>query len=774
MNKQLQPIGSAALPMNYYPMPIGTEQTEFSRLNARDILNIFLRHSRLILAVILIGTALVTLRGLLAKPEYVAGTTIKVDVLPSPGATGIQPAEREMRLDTQAKQMSSDGFAESIVRRLDLYKNPVFMEQSIPDGPLAPAEQQRLINKAVNKLTASTEVKRKESSQLIDVTVVSRAPQLSANIVNEFGPASQDWDNAARQERRQQAIASLLPQLTKADQELQVAEKAIADARVKYGMLPGAGSDMDLQQINNIANEYVSARGQSAGAAGRAAGVARSGIGGVSLEAQTSPLLNAQQRQFDDLSRRKAELSVTYGANYPELKAVDAQLRQLQSDMAAESQRSRNAAYAAASANAARDAQIARSEASGAASRAGTIGSFLREYTGRAYVNNRNKVELGKLDRQLSVKKGAYEALTVRFQQIVNSQGAGGIIATPISRAVPPQLPVNVSLRKAIVAALIGFLVLGCLLAFAKEMIDNRLRSSGQVRRRFGLPTFAMLPRVDQELIAAPSDNPVVRKPRSIFAETARALYTDVIHLHDGTGSQVVAVTSALPGEGKSTVALSLAAAATMSGRKAILVDLDLRRHGLLQDMQRESGGPDLLEYLSKRASVSGLLPVTAADAAGRLTEERPRAFPTVLSVHHPVADPGALIASPQLGELVNELRKEFDFVVLNAPPLLAVRDAKVLSHIANDTLMVVRWGQTTVEEAEAAIETLDRAPAGMVFNDVDYAEHARRRYSDPIQFVARARDYYEDAAALVEPGPVGRFFQRLRGMLKPKSAYLG
>lgn len=771
MNKHLQPIGSAPLPVGYMPMAVGTEQAEFSRLNARDILNIFLRHSRLILAVVLIVTSVVMIRGLLAKPEYVAKAVTKIDLLPAAGATSVSPPEREMRLDTQTKQMASQAFAELVVRNLQLHRDPQFTSQARPGAALTPEEERQLVMRAADKLRGTTEVKRQAQTQLVEVTASSSSPQLSARIADQFGVALQQWDNTARANRRQQAMESLGPQLAKAEQELESAEQAMADARARYRMLPGAGTETDLQQINNIANEYVSAQGQRAGAASRAAGVARSGIGGVSLDAQTSPLLSSQQRQFDDLSRRRAELSVTYGANYPELKAVNAEIAQLQSDMAAEEQRARSAAYAAASANAAREAQLARSESSGAAARAGTIGSYLRDYTSRAYSNNQNKVALSKVERDLSVKRDAFDALTARFQQLVNTQGAGGIIATPLSSAAVPHRAVNLSQRRSLTAALIGSLVLGCLLAFAKEMIDNKLRSSAQVRRRFGLPTFAMLPRVDRQMIAAPTNNPVVRKPRSIFAETARALYTDVIHLHDGSGSQVVAVTSALPGEGKSTVALSLAAAATMTGRRGILVDLDLRRHGLLQDMQRESGGPDLLEYLSKREPVAGLLP-TVGDSSARLEDEGPRAFPTVLSVHHPVADPGSLIASPRLAELVGELRKQFDFVVLNAPPLLAVRDAKVLSHIADDTLVVVRWGQTTVEEAEAAIDTLDRPPAGVVFNDVDYAEHARRRYSDPIQFVARARDYYEDAASLAKPGPVGRLIERLRGWRRPRSAW--
>jgi Mrp family chromosome partitioning ATPase len=182
-------------------------------------------------------------------------------------------------------------------------------------------------------------------------------------------------------------------------------------------------------------------------------------------------------------------------------------------------------------------------------------------------------------------------------------------------------------------------------------------------------------------------------------------------------------------------------------GRRSILVDLDLRRYGMLQQLHRQSQGADLLDFLSNRRPVSDLATLRER---GNFYQEGPAArLPAILSVCGPVADPGALVASSELNRLVNELREHFDFIVLNAPPLLAVRDAKVLSRMADDTVIVVKWGKTTIEEVEAAIDTLDRPPAGVVFNDVNYADHARRRYSDPIQFIARATDYYEDAVSV-------------------------
>lgn len=189
-------------------------------------------------------------------------------------------------------------------------------------------------------------------------------------------------------------------------------------------------------------------------------------------------------------------------------------------------------------------------------------------------------------------------------------------------------------------------------------------------------------------------------------------------------------------------------------GRRAILIDLDLRRHGMLQVMQRESSAPDLTDYLSNRELLERLVPAinTGSKRRDRSPARKQGAFPAVLSVHNPVPDPAALIASAELGNLIEALKKQFDFVVLNAPPLLAVRDAKVLSDLADDTLLVVRWGKTTFEEFGAALEALDVTPSGVVFNDVDYAEHARRRHRDAIQYAARAVDYYEDAGLMVKP----------------------
>jgi polysaccharide biosynthesis transport protein len=769
MNTQLYPVQQPPLPTS--PAGIIVEQSEFSRLNARDILNIFVRHLRLIAMVVVAITSLVLLFEFIEGPKYTARADAKIDVLPALGASTVTPQEREMRLETQTRLMSSQALSETVTHDLKLDRSPTFMG-STANVPMTPVNAQRRFALAAAKLHEATEVMRKPQTQLIEVGVTTSSGDLSAKIADYYVGALQRWDDSTRQARRRQSLAVLLPQLRKAQGELAAAEQSLAAARQKYGMLPGAGTEMDLAQINGITNELVTARGLSSGSSARASGVANSGIGGVPLAAQTTSGIASKQHEYDALLQRKAELSVTYGDNYPELRAVNSQIAELSNQLTEETRQARSAAIGAVAANATRDADLARSDASGAAARASTLRGFLNTFVSKAYANTRNNSEVGRLDRDAAAKRSAVQSLEERLELNLNSIGADGIIATLLPPASVPVRPISLSWRSTLTAALIGSFVLGCLIAFAKEMVDNKVRSSAQVRRRFGLRTFGMLPRVDRALLDKPENNPVMQQPRSIFAETARALYNDVICLGDGR-SRVVTVTSALPGEGKSTAALTLAAAPVIIGRTSVLVDLDLRRDGVLQDLHRQTGGPDLIDYLSKRSPVGDLR--GQFESQRRFYEENRRPnMPAILSVQQPVIDPGALIASAELTELIDELRREFDFVVLNAPPLLAVRDAKVLSRLADQTLMVVRWGKTTIEQLEAAIETLDRPPAGVVFNDVDYREHARRRYSDPIQFVARATGYYDDCASFVQPNPVRRAlsnqFTRVRSWFAPAS----
>ena len=108
------------------------------------------------------------------------------------------------------------------------------------------------------------------------------------------------------------------------------------------------------------------------------------------------------------------------------------------------------------------------------------------------------------------------------------------------------------------------------------------------------------------------------------------------------------------------------------------------------------------------------------------------------------MAEPAAVLSSSRFHELVQDLKSRFDLVVVNAPAVLAVRDARSMCDYTDDTVLVARWGHTTIEQFRANLEMLGSGNvAGCIYDQVDYAEHARRRYGDSVQFYYEASDYF-------------------------------
>lgn len=726
------------------------EQMEFNQLSVSHLANIFMRHRLLILAIVFAITGATALSQMLVDPQYVARSTTKIEFFPSEDARGVVPvAEKEMRMETQTKLMGSRSLAEMVVRELQLHNNPQFTGRpAINTSTLSPKRVQERISVTTRKLQSVTEVKRQPRTQLIEVAVATSDAELSARIADEFSQALQHWDDRARANDREKQINFLDRKVGNLATRLAQSEQAIADFRKTNQMPVGAGTTADLSQIGNLTAEAANASANRAATRARASGIASAGLGAAAYD-DNSPTAAQIQRQIAELGQRKAELSVTFGPGYPEMQAVDAQLRAAQAALASETKRAHEAAVTAASAAAAREAKLASSEAAGAAARSAVLTGAVSQLTAQAYRNVQGNVTLDRLERSAALMRDLYADARRSLAEATASRGNSSMSATVLAPAAIPTAPINVTPKKDISAALFGSALLGFLVAFAWEMLDTRLRSANDIRRRFALPTFAMLPAVDPKLLANPANNPVLRQPRSLFAEVARSLYLEVAGKPKPDGARIITITSPLPGDGKSTVALSLAAAAMKHGARAILIDLDLRRDSVLQDIQRASGDPDLIDYVSNRHAIQNLLPHIVDPVRQASIDLQPDAddtrLPAILSTYDRIADPGALISSPALREMLQRLRGQFDLIVVNAPPILAVRDARTLSGIADDTLMVVNWGSTKTEELATAIDAMGDAPLGVVFNNVDYADHARRRHSDSLQYFAKASCYYDE-----------------------------
>lgn len=711
---------------------------ELQQMSPRQIWFLLRRHMKLVAGIVISCVIVVLIVQLQLPNRYEASATVQVELNDSTGSNQADATRNQQRVANEARMYRSQALAEQVVRDLSLNRNISFTH-GVP----------MTVQQAAVQLTKVTRVTSSTDSDFIDITVQSRKAELAARIANRFVDSLQKMRSQRRQAWRDGLSTALDKETARLANEVETAERAVADFRRANLMPMGAGSAEDYQQMNRVAVEAASTAAMSSAMQAQAAGVSRAAAMRT-VAGATSPALDNLQKQYDDLIRQRSEVSVQMGANHPQMQALSAQIAQVGNALQSERASVINTQQTKNDTDAGRERAMALAEASAASARAGQLQSRLNSITGAAFRNNANLVNLSILDRRAEVAKQAYLTTAQRAQTVQSELQTTGVNSTMVSAAAVPLIPVAPAPKKMALAAFVGSSVLAFLIVLGIEMFDNRLRSGDQLRRLFGLRTLAMLPKMDDSIGATVEENPVITQPQSLFTEVARNLASEIGELpHDGH-SQRVLVTSPLPGDGKSSVALTLAAAAASLGRRAIVVDLDLRRPGpsVLRSIQGESGMPDLIEVLTHGDAVRRLIPQVESHVEHDAAQgAAPTALlPVVLSTREQVRNPAAVVQGWQVGRLLDDLHERFDLIVINAPAILAVRDARTLSSLADTTVMVVRWGHTTVEQMRASLQMVNNQVVGAVFNQVDYEEHARRGYGDAVQFYMGSSGYYSDS----------------------------
>jgi polysaccharide biosynthesis transport protein len=321
-----------------------------------------------------------------------------------------------------------------------------------------------------------------------------------------------------------------------------------------------------------------------------------------------------------------------------------------------------------------------------------------------------------------------YEGIVKRLQEANIVKDYGGYDARIIAPAGGGK---KVSPNPLVVfggSALLGLLA-GIGLVYLAEVTDNRFRTPEEIRRRLGLPLMGHIPcrqpdRAARKRAAAAGmlDATVFahHQPRSPMSEAYRALRTAVYFSNIGAGHKVLQITSPMAGDGKSTVAANLAVSIAQSGKRTLLVDADLRR-------------PRQHTLVAVPNDV-GLAAVIAdeAELADAVRESQIRNL-WVLPCGPLPPDPAELLTSPRFAELLDVLREQYDFVVVDSAPLLAVTDACVVGPRVDGVLLVVRvskYGRIVAQRAREILAGLGSKALGVVVNAADVAGPSRYHYA--------------------------------------------
>lgn len=351
---------------------------------------------------------------------------------------------------------------------------------------------------------------------------------------------------------------------------------------------------------------------------------------------------------------------------------------------------------------------------------------------------NEAAVKLRTLERDAQASRALFETFLNRSKQTREQQGLERPDARLIARADVPVAPSFPDTRLALLLALVGGIGAALVLAFLAEQLDSGFRSSDQIEAQLGQPVISMMPELRSIGVkdVAP-ETYIMTKPNSSFSEAVRMLRTSLLLSNVDHPPRILLLTSALPGEGKTTVALTLAKLAAASGEKVIVIDADLRRprvHGAL-GLENNKG---LVELLAGHATFDQVLQNSEKDGKGFSF------IPAGKSTPHATE----LIRSQQMRRFVRALANSYSLVIIDSPPVLPVADAKVLATLVDKVVYIVRWRDTRREIVAQAVKQLREVNAdfaGIVLNQVDVRRHAEYSYSDSGYYYGRYRKYYND-----------------------------
>lgn len=503
------------------------------------------------------------------------------------------------------------------------------------------------------------------------------------------------------------------------------AERAIEEYRAANDLYGGEGATPDAQQVAALTTQLIDARAERTAKESelrRVRELREEADYELLASTLSSPMLMDLRQRELELARQETELSQEYGPEHP-------RIRQLEAEKAGVTERIEGEI-----ANAIRSLET---ELAVARSREEAFRQSLAEARGDARghsaLTGQAQVELRELERKASAERSLYENFLVRLKETEAREE----IIRPDARVVSPaEVPGAPSSPSLMVFAFVGFtgsLVVGSILAVLLEQLDTSLRSGRQVESLLGVPALGLVPAVMEDETSL--HDYFVSKPDSAYAEGVRSLYTQIRWARADDPPKVILVTSALPGEGKTSLAGSLAMCAAQLQQKALLIDLDLRRPAVAErfGLQSEAGILELLADDVYFEDVAQSDPHTGID---------------ILAAAERHKNPSGLLTSNRLQLLLQEARERYDVIVVDTPPVLGIADAKMLARSVDAVLFVIRWERTKRDAARSALEEFTDVSdnvVGAVLNNVDMRRHSYYAYGDSGQYYLKYSRYYQN-----------------------------
>jgi polysaccharide biosynthesis transport protein len=761
----LVPLNSQILRERQPPLPIEFDRdpvpaaysgaaTQDSVL--REYVRIFIKRKWVLIASVALVVSVVTISTLRTTPIYEAVGSIAINKM-DPVTFNLKDSSSTVDyydpadLDTEVRILKSDLLALQVIRQLNLDKP---LESTAASK--SPSSSLELTTDAMQPDSARTSavlagfkgsllVSLVPNTRIIEIRYRSPDKNLAARVVNTLANTYVEQNFKTRFESTMQASDWLSKQLVDLQIKVETSQEKLVKYQKEHEILGiDEKQNITTAKLDELNRELTSAEStrmekesiyhlvqagdsDSIAAAANVDGAARG-------SSANSALLEKLREQQADLKIQVAQLSTQFGPSYPKLAQLNSQLKEVEAQIQSEMRKV---------------AARLRGDYLAALQRETMLRSALEKQKQEANKLNESAIEYSLLKRDVDANRTLSEGLLERLKEAGVTAGLRSNNFRIVDVARVPTAPSGPNILRNLGFALALGLSTGIGLAFLLESMDNTVRTPEQAQTISALPSLGMIPlgsrsmkqvgsREKLALAASKEAVELVTKsrPRSQMAESYRALRTSLLLTFAGGPPKVILITSALPEEGKTTTSVNSAIVLAQKGTRVLLIDADLRRPSIHKTFGM---GPKL--------GLSNVLTGTATLQQAIIPSTiLPELF--ILPAGTPPPNPAELLASTKMKNILEELRKQYDHIVIDSPPTLSVTDAVVMSTGADAVVLVIRSGHTTKPALRRARDILLQVNArvcGVLVNAVDlnspdyyYHYEYQGKYG---------RDYYQEDA---------------------------
>ena len=683
--------------------------------------------------------------------ESVSRIEIKPNQFASGDILGYITAEDEegSDLQTQVRVLQSDSVLFQTAQTLGLGRLMGVVDHHGAAGTsedFTPQQRQAMIGMIRGGLSVAI----LPNTRLVEIHYRNNDPKLATDIVNQLVETYSDEDLRTKFERTEHVSSWLEKKVDDLKQEASETQRQLADYQRDHNIVgTDENSNLTTQELEHISEELDDAEADRIMKEARMRDFDSLSPDMMALMGDNQNLMTLRG-QLADLQTQRAQLASKYGPKHPQMQQLDVEIAKVQSQIDHE-------------------VELARRQVTDEYKSAQGLEDDLRKRLGMqeeaAYHLNEDVAQYSILRHEAELSRDLYDSLQLRLKEAGVSAGLSAANITVVDRATVPFTPILPQKRKALVFGLFGGLFVGCLLAFVIESIDDRLRTSEEVESASMLPSLAAIPHMaygaakyknemKEKVVAGAFQTPhqliTLWDPKSHGAEAYRGMRSSLLLSSIDNPPRLIVLTSAFPSEGKTTTALNLSIVLAQRGEQVLLVDADLRRGSLHRVFGLKDSGFGLSTALSQPG----------------LQKDLPVPFPELPTLHvlatGPLPpNPAEMLSSNRMEEQMRQWVKQFDRIVIDSAPLLAVSDTQSLAVRADAVVLVARAGVTRKRALIRARDLLWRvnAPvAGVVVNDVDlrlenfytyrygaYAKNYWYGYRQSPSFSDRAYGYEND-----------------------------